>query len=109
MYTLKRTNSTDNDFQKLVQDLDIDLAIKNGDKNDFFSQHNSSDLIKYVLVAYKENTPVGCGALKEYNSDCIEIKRMFVRLAGKLTLFLQKTVAPFENRNRGKFLFLKFA
>lgn len=35
MYTLKRTNSTDLDFQKLVNQLDQYLAIVNGDKNDF--------------------------------------------------------------------------
>ncbi len=35
MYTLKRTNSDNQDFQKLVFELDKDLAIKNGATNSF--------------------------------------------------------------------------
>lgn len=34
MYTVKRTNSDNLDFQKLVVELDKDLAVKNGDTND---------------------------------------------------------------------------
>ena len=37
MYTIKRTNSDNLDFQKLVIELDKDLAIKNGEANDFFA------------------------------------------------------------------------
>ena len=38
MTTIKRTNSDNLDFQKLVVELDKDLAQKNGDTNDFFVQ-----------------------------------------------------------------------
>lgn len=80
MYILKRTTSDNLDFQKLVIELDKDLAIRNGDTNDFFAQYNKSDLIKNVVVAYIENEPVGCGAIKEYENGIMEIKRMFVPL-----------------------------
>ncbi|MBK7232032.1 MAG: GNAT family N-acetyltransferase [Saprospiraceae bacterium] len=80
MYTLKRTNSTDLDFQILVNQLDQYLAIVNGDKNDFFVQYNKIDLIKYVLVAYEGNDAVGCGAMKEFAENTMEIKRMYVPL-----------------------------
>ena len=78
MYILKRTNASDPDFQKLVKELDKDLAIRDGADHVFFAQFNKIDAIKYVVVAYETEIPVGCGAVKEYEEDVMEIKRMFV-------------------------------
>lgn len=79
MPTIERTNSDNVDFQNLVLELDKDLAIKNGDTNEFFAQYNKIDLIKNVVVAYEANgIAVGCGAMKEYEEGIMEIKRMFV-------------------------------
>jgi putative acetyltransferase len=77
---LVRTNSENNDFQKLVLALDDDLAIRNGDANDFFTQFNKIDLLHHVVVYYLENQPVGCGAVKEFNNSTMEIKRMYVQI-----------------------------
>jgi GNAT superfamily N-acetyltransferase len=78
MFAIKRTTSEDEDFQLLVSELDKDLATKNGESNDFFMQYNKIDQIKNAIVAYIENKPVGCGAMKEYDDNTMEIKRMFV-------------------------------
>lgn len=78
MLHLLRTTSANPDFQNLVIELDKHLAIMNGDTNDFFVQFNKIDLIKNVVVAYNNQLPVGCGAIKEYDAQTIEIKRMFV-------------------------------
>jgi GNAT superfamily N-acetyltransferase len=78
MYTLKRTDSLDPDFQKLVKELDRDLAIRDGDEHAFFAQFNKTDAIKCVVVAYENENPVGCGAIKEYEKETMEVKRMFV-------------------------------
>lgn len=85
MIEIKRTNSTDVDFQYLVSKLDKDLAIRNGVANDFFVQYNKIDHIKNVIVAIIHNKPVGCGAMKEYDNETMEIKRMFVpiKMRGK--------------------------
>ena len=80
MYSFKRTNSDNLDFQKLVIELDKDLAIRNGDTNAFFAQYNKIDLIKHVVVAYEEEHAVGCGAMKEFEGTAMEFKRMFVPL-----------------------------
>lgn len=87
---LKRTNSENTDFQSLVQALNKDLAIRNGDKetNDFFVQFNQIDQLNHVVVAYKDNELVGCGAMKEYTDDVftektMEIKRMFVPVSAR--------------------------
>lgn len=78
MAILIRTNSENNDFQNLVVELDKDLALKNGDTNDFFAHYNKIDLIKNVVVALNDDLPVGCGAMKEYDQSTMEIKRMYV-------------------------------
>lgn len=78
MYIIKRTNSNNLDFQKLVVELDKDLAAKNGNTNVFFAQYNKIDKIQNVVVAYEADKAVGCGAMKEYENSVMEIKRMFV-------------------------------
>lgn len=94
---IERTNSDNVDFQHLVLDLDKDLAIKNGETNAFFAQYNKIDKIKHVVLAYDSSgVAVGCGAMKEYSKDMMEIKRMFVPtdkrgngIAGKILAELQ--------------------
>ncbi len=75
-----RTNSDNEDFQHLVEQLDADLRIRDGADHAFYAQFNKLKNIIYVIVAYQENVPVGCGAIKEYAAEIIEIKRMFVPL-----------------------------
>ncbi|MCW3162725.1 GNAT family N-acetyltransferase [Chryseobacterium oryctis] len=74
---IKRTDSSDIDFQKLVRLLDAELAIRNGEDNSFFEQFNKIDLIKNCVIIYIVDIPVACGAFKEFNNDSVEIKRMF--------------------------------
>ena len=78
MITTKRTNSDDEHFRQLVAALDADLAIRDGKDISFYAQFNKIDTIKHVVVAYAKGEPVGCGAMKEYSSEAMEIKRMYV-------------------------------
>ena len=78
MISVKRTTSDDIDFQELVKALDNDLALKNGDKNDFFAQYNQIDVINHVVLAYDDEIAVGCGAYKQFDEETVEIKRMYV-------------------------------
>jgi putative acetyltransferase len=78
MYRIIRTNSDNSDFRKLVQELDKDLAIRDGDTHSFFAPFNKIDSIKYAVVAYENELPVGCGAIKEFSKNIMEVKRMFV-------------------------------
>lgn len=75
---LKRTTSDDPDFQKLVLLLDQFLHSKDDEDHDFYAQHNKTDHIKHVVVAYYENEAIGCGAFKVFDEKSVEIKRMFV-------------------------------
>jgi GNAT superfamily N-acetyltransferase len=74
---IKRTNSQDKDFQKLVKLLDKDLAVRDGDEHEFYAQFNKIDLLNNCVVLYLNDEPVGCGAFKPFDSDTIEIKRMY--------------------------------
>lgn len=89
-----RTDSDNSDFQQLVKLLDKDLSIRDGDDHAFYNQFNKIDAIKHVIVAYEGNTPVGCGAIKEYDSQSMEVKRMYVpedqRGKGIATLILNE-------------------
>ena len=77
--SLKRTNSDDPHFRSLVAFLDADLAIRDGKDHAFFAQYNKIDAIKYVVVAYYDNEPAGCGAIKNFEGDTMEVKRMYVK------------------------------
>ena len=78
MFKLIRTDSHHPDFIKLVEQLDKDLAIRDGADHSFFAQFNHITHIKYVVVAFENEIPVGCGAIKQYNEHTMEVKRMFV-------------------------------
>ena len=78
MIVLKRTTSEGSDFIELIAALDADLSERDGEEHAFYNQFNGIDGLRYALVAYSDSKPIGCGALKPYNSRCIEIKRMYV-------------------------------
>jgi GNAT superfamily N-acetyltransferase len=78
MTKLLRTDSENSDFRSLVTELDRELAAINGNTNDFYKQFNKIDLIKNVVVAFHNGRAAGCGAIKEYDSTTVEIKRMYV-------------------------------
>ncbi|GAA3920745.1 GNAT family N-acetyltransferase [Chitinophaga oryziterrae] len=73
-----RTTSDNKDFQQLVKALDADLRIRDGEEHSFYAQFNKIDALKYVIVAYDDDTAVGCGAIKDYSRDTMEVKRMYV-------------------------------
>lgn len=76
--TVKRTDSGDHDFIDLVSLLDRELALVDKEDHSFYSQFNKIDKIKYVILIFDNEKPVGCGAIKEFGSDSMEVKRMFV-------------------------------
>lgn len=77
MLRLIRTHSANPDFVLLVQQLDQDLAERDGKEHDFYAQFNTLTAIQHVVVAYEEGVAVACGAMKELDKNTMEIKRMF--------------------------------
>ncbi|TYP99919.1 acetyltransferase (GNAT) family protein [Tenacibaculum adriaticum] len=77
MIQLIRTDSQNQDFVELVKKLDEYLSISDGEDHLFYDQFNKIDTINHVVVAYFNEKPVGCGAIKEYDDATMEVKRMF--------------------------------
>lgn len=78
MLKISRTDSSDKNFVELVKLLDADLQIRDGADHPFYAQYNKIDSIKYAVVVYWNEVPVGCGAIKRYDDETMEVKRMFV-------------------------------
>lgn len=79
MITTKRTNYSDSDFIKLVTLLDEDLRVRDGEEDhEFYHQFNSISSINHCIVAFENNVPIGCGAIKPFDNLTMEVKRMFI-------------------------------
>lgn len=77
MIEIVRTDSHNMDFIQLVKYLDTDLAERDGKDHSFYAQYNKIDKIRHAVVAYVNDNPVSCGAIKEYTPDRMEVKRMY--------------------------------
>ena len=77
MVKLKRINSADPDFITLVQKLDADLAKRDGADHAFYDQYNSIENLNHVIVLYENDKAISCGAFKKFDTESVEIKRMF--------------------------------
>lgn len=74
---LVRTSSDNQDYRGLVVHLDAYLARQDGEEHAFYAQYNKSDSIKHVVVAYLGDEVVGCGAIKQFDEQTMEVKRMY--------------------------------
>ena len=97
MIEILRTDSSNTDFLNLVKFLDIDLAIRDGDDHAFYAQFNKVDAIKYVVLAVENGQAVGCGAIKEYNFDTMEVKRMYTSPQSRGKKIASRVLAELEN------------
>jgi putative acetyltransferase len=75
---LSRVSSEHPDFISLISLLDQELTSINGDHDDFFKQYNKP-VLDGAVVAYLNENPVGCGAIKKHSHDTGEIKRMYTK------------------------------
>lgn len=78
MISIKRTNSKDKDFPGLIRELDKDLRSRYGAEQEEFDKFNKIENLETVIIAYRNNEPVGCGCFKKFDTDSVEVKRMFV-------------------------------
>ena len=77
MINLVRTDSSNINFIELVKHLDAELTERDGNEHSFYDQFNKIDKIKYAVVAHENDKPVACGAIKEFSSTSVEVKRMY--------------------------------
>jgi len=72
-----RTNSENFNFQKLVKQLDAYLAVMDGEEHGFYDQYNKIDSLKNCIVIFDNDEAVACGAIKAFDKQSMEVKRMF--------------------------------
>ena len=97
MIEILRTDSSNIDFLNVVKFLDIDLAIRDGDEHSFYAQFNKVDAIKYVVLAVENGQAIGCGAIKEYDLDTMEVKRMYTSPQSRGKKIASRVLAELEN------------
>jgi GNAT superfamily N-acetyltransferase len=97
MIKLLRTDFRNHDFMELVKLLDAGLAEVDGEDHSFYSQFNKIDNIRYVVLAYENEKPSGCGAIKEFGADTMEIKRMYVKPECRRKGIAMKILSELEN------------
>lgn len=73
-----KTNIPNEDFDKLIKLLEEDLKERYGELQQQYEKHNKVDVVRDVVIIYENKVPVACGALKEYDSNTIELKRIYV-------------------------------
>lgn len=96
MIKIIRTDSGNKDFIMLVKHLDAYLAEKDGADHSFYNQFNKIDKIKHVLIAYENDKPVGCGAMKEHTPQIMEVKRMYTIPDGRGKGIATKVLSELE-------------
>lgn len=72
-----QTTSENEDFRRLVAELDADLALRDGAEHAFYHQYNGLAGLDRAVVVYLGGQAAGCGALKAFGDDALEVKRMY--------------------------------
>lgn len=78
MILVKRTNSNNPDFEKLIAELDKDLWTMNYSNQGEYDKHNIIENLPTVVIVYDGDTAVGCGCFKKFDETSAEVKRMYV-------------------------------
>ena len=76
----KRTDGKDKDFIENCRLLDMDLDRRVGKeiKRDKYKKYNQLDEIKEAIVVYEDDKAIGGGAIRRYDDENIELKRVYV-------------------------------
>ena len=77
MIEIERTDASNPQFKALVKLLDAELAVLDGEDHSFYDQFNQLDTIKNVVLGYENGQAIACGAIKKYDDQAMEVKRMY--------------------------------
>lgn len=96
MISYLRTNSENEDFGELVKLLDAELKVRDGEDHAFYAQFNKTASIRNVVVVYDNEVPVACGAIKAFDQNSVEVKRMYVVESRRRTGLAKGVLAELE-------------
>jgi putative acetyltransferase len=92
-----RTDSGNEDFQRLAEELEAELMIRDGRLHLHYARLNKIGFLRHVVIAYENGIPVGCGAFREHAPGAVEIKRMYVMPEKRGGGFAQEILRSLEN------------
>lgn len=92
-----KTTSENSDFVALVKDLDISLWATYPELKSDYWGNNIIEFNPNVLVVYVDNVAVACSCFKKYDTNTIEIKRMFVRPVARGKRLAHKMLEELES------------
>lgn len=96
MIIIKRVDNHNADFLLLVKELNAFLAVTDGDEHAFYDQYNQLQDIKHILVAYSDDRPLGCGAIKALDASSYEVKRMYTTIDSRGQGIAKKILSSLE-------------
>jgi putative acetyltransferase len=101
MYNFKkmkivRTNSSNQDFRNICNQLDKDLNERYGLAQAIYDKQNIIEENKTVIVGYVKEIPVAIGCFKQIDKDMIEVKRMYVSPLHRKKGFALKILSELE-------------
>lgn len=73
-----RTTSDNPDFQNLTSELDTELCRIYNTKKEDYEDYNRITGLSTVVLAYENGIAIACGCFKQFDTQRIELKRMFV-------------------------------
>lgn len=79
--SIKRTSSSDQDFNELIIKLDHELWNELKEDQGTYDQYNKVPGLQTVVLVYLDAKPVACGCFKKFDNETVEVKRMFVEKA----------------------------
>lgn len=92
-----KTDSSNKDFIALVAALDAELAERDGADHAFYDQFNKIDMIKNALVLYNDKIAIACGAIKQFEKNAMEVKRMYTMPTYRGRGIASKLLSELEN------------
>ena len=73
-----KTDNADPFFCQLTAQLDKELHARYSTLQSTYDKHNKIDPIATALLGYEDDKAVACGCFKKIDTQCVEMKRMFV-------------------------------
>lgn len=106
----EHTDGRNDDFIHLCHLLDdfLNNLVGGGENRTQYIPYNVLDDIHDVIVVYDEDDPVGCASFKKYDSECAEVKRVFIQEEYRGKGIARKLMGMLEDfaRNQGYSFFV---
>ena len=76
---ITRTDTLNPKIKELIKALDNELRDLYGDSQDNYTTHNDLSKGFPAILIEQNETPIGCGAFKQYDETSGELKRIFLK------------------------------